>query len=328
LARRELAFALHVNVAMSSATVEVRQEANRVDGAGRIEAPAPLKPNQVVADRLREAADLLEQQRAEPHRVRAYRDAARTVAGISVNVRDVADRGTLHLLPAVGPRIARAIEEILRTGHWSFLERLRGTLDPEKLFRAVPGIGPALSGRIHDALHVESLEALEAAAHDGRLARVAGVGPRRAAMIRASLASMLGRPWPPATPAVDEPPVDELLDVDREYRERGGREELPRIAPRRFNPERTAWLPILHTERADRHYTALFSNTARANELGRTADWVVIHFHRDHGPDAQWTVVTETRGARAGARVVRGREAECEEHYRATAAGNTASRPT
>ncbi len=313
--------------------MEVRQETNRVDGAGRVEAPAPLKPNQIVADRLREAADLLEQQRAEPRRVRAYRDAMRTVAGISANVRDVANRGTLHLLPAVGPRIARAIEEILRTGHWSFLERLRGTLDPEKLFRAVPGIGPALSRRIHDALHVETLEALEAAAHDGRLATLAGVGPRRAAMIRSSLASMLGRPWPPAAPAVaappvDDPSVDELLDVDREYRARGGRDELPRIAPRRFNPERTAWLPILHTARAGRHYTALFSNTARAHEFGRTADWVVIHFHRDHGPDAQRTVVTETRGARAGARVVRGREAECEEYYRRALAGITAARLT
>ena len=296
--------------------IEAGPEAGWVDGARRIEAPVALKPNQVVADRLREAADLLEQQGAEPHRMRAYRDAARTVAGISANVRDVADRGTLHLLPGVGPRFARAIEEILRTGHWGFLDRLRGTLDPEKLFRAVPGIGPALSLRIHDALHVETLEALEAAAHDGRLARVTGVGPRRAAMIRSSLAGMLGRPWPPAAPATDEPPVAELLDVDREYRERAGRDELPRIAPRRFNPERTAWLPILHTERADRHYTALFSNTARAHELGRTADWVVIHFHRDHGPDSQRTVVTETRGTLACARVVRGREAECEDHYR------------
>ena len=309
---------------MPHGPAESRRHADRIAGAGRVETPPPLRPNQVVADRLREAADLLEQQRAEPHRVRAYRDAARTVAGISANVRDIADRSALHLLPGVGPRLAHAIEEMLRTGHWSFLERLRGTLDPEKLFRAVPGIGPALSRRIHDALHVETLEALEAAAHDGRLATVDGVGPRRAAMIRAALSSMLGRPWPPAAPLADEPPVDELLDVDREYRERAGRDELPRIAPRRFNPEAAAWLPILHTERADRHYTAMFSNTARAHELGRTADWVVIHFHRDHGPDAQRTVVTETRGALAGARVVRGREVECEEHSRRAVAGDTA----
>lgn len=273
--------------------------------------PVALKPNQTIADRLREAADLLEQQQANPHRVRAYRDAARTVGGLNANVREIADRGTLALLPAVGPRIARAIEEILRTGRWSQLERLRGTLDPDKLFRVVPGIGPALSRRIHDALHVDTLESLEVAAHEGRLAGVPGVGPRRAAMIRSALASMLGRPWPPAVPPADEPSVVELLDVDHEYRSRTASGDLPRIAPRRFNPRREAWLPILHTERGDRHYTALFSNTARAHQLGRTADWVVIHFHSDHGSDGQRTVVTETRGQLAGERVVRGRETEC-----------------
>ena len=53
--------------------------------------------------------------------------------------------------------------------------------------------------------------------------------------------------------------------------------ELPLIAPRRFNPSGEAWLPILHTTRGARHYTALFSNTARAHRAGRTHDWVVIY---------------------------------------------------
>jgi putative hydrolase len=86
---------------------------------------------------------------------------------------------------------------------------------------------------------------------------------------------------------------------------------LPKIAPRRFNPSGEAWLPILHTERGEWHFTALFSNTARAHELGRNRDWVVIYFHEDSGPEGQRTVVTETRGPAAGQRVVRGREAEC-----------------
>jgi hypothetical protein len=75
--------------------------------------------------------------------------------------------------------------------------------------------------------------------------------------------------------------------------------------------QREAWLPVLHTERADWHFSALFSNTARAHELGRTRDWVVIYFSQDSGPEGQRTVVTETRGPLAGHRVVRGREAEC-----------------
>jgi DNA polymerase (family X) len=111
------------------------------------------------------------------------------------------------------------------------------------------------------------------------------------------------------------PPVSELLDVDREYREKAGEGRLRRITPRRFNPEGRAWLPILHTSRGQRHYTALFSNTALAHEYGKTDDWVVL-FEDDGFRERQATVVTESRGPLAGSRVVRGRERECEEYYR------------
>lgn len=86
---------------------------------------------------------------------------------------------------------------------------------------------------------------------------------------------------------------------------------MPKIAPRRFNPSGEAWLPILHTERGDWGFTALFSNTALAHALRRVRDWVVIYFHEDSGPEGQRTVGTETRRPLAGQRVVRGRETEC-----------------
>jgi hypothetical protein len=112
----------------------------------------------------------------------------------------------------------------------------------------------------------------------------------------------------------DQPSVAELLDVDREYRRRAQRGELPTIAPRRFNPSRVAWLPVLHTRRGGQAYTALFSNTARAHQLGRTRDWVVIYWdHRDR--DRQATVVSPRAGPLRGRRVVRGREVECFRHY-------------
>ena len=57
------------------------------------------------------------------------------------------------------------------------------------------------------------------------------------------------------------------------------------------------------------------SNTARARQLGRETDWVVIFFHKDNEAEGQCTVVTETRGEAAGRRVVRSREAECRHHY-------------
>jgi hypothetical protein len=55
----------------------------------------------------------------------------------------------------------------------------------------------------------------------------------------------------------------------------------------------------------------LFSNSARAHQLGRTADWVVIYFHRDGVVEGRRTVVTEGTGPDRGRRVVRGRESEC-----------------
>jgi putative hydrolase len=114
--------------------------------------------------------------------------------------------------------------------------------------------------------------------------------------------------------------VDVLLDVDREYRAKAAADRLPRIAPKRFNPQGEAWLPVLHTQRGKHDYTALFSNTARAHELGTTHDWVVIY--RDDADGAgQWTVVTAWFGALQGQRVVRGREAECEAHYLAAGDG-------
>lgn len=113
------------------------------------------------------------------------------------------------------------------------------------------------------------------------------------------------------------PDVDLLLEVDREYRDKAGAGALRKIAPRRYNPEHEAWLPVLHKHAGRWHFTALFSNTERAHELHRTHDWVVIFFTDDDPDDeGQVTVVTEYRGALEGRRVVRGREPECARFYR------------
>jgi len=270
--------------------------------------------NRAVADKLIEAAAVLEQQHANPFRVRAYRMAADTLTALERNVAEIVDAEGLEgleALPHIGEGIARVIYELVHTGHSAQLERLRGTLDPRSLFQTVPGIGPGLAERIHDHLHVDTLEELEMAAHDGRLESVPGVGPRRAASIRASLAAMLSRVRRERGGPALEPPVELILEVDRQYREEAESNVLPTIAPRRFNPEHKAWLPILHTVRDEWHFTALFSNTARAHELGREHDWVVIFFYDSDHRERQRTVVTETRGSLVGRRVVRGREKEC-----------------
>ena len=273
------------------------------------------RTNEAIAERLRLAATLLSQQGANPFRAGAYRRAADTLDGLGEDVRAILDAegvAGLDRLPNVGPGIAAAIREMVRTGRFSLLERLEGTAEPEQLFQAIPGVGPALARRIHETLEVDSLEGLEMAAHDGTLESVPGISHRRAAAIRASLQAMLGRPaGRPRRRAAAEPAVDLILDVDREYREQVEADALPKIAPRRFNPDHVPWLPILHTERAGWRFTALFSNTARAHELDRTRDWVIVYVYDDDHLELQYTVVTEYRGELAGRRVVRGREEEC-----------------
>lgn len=278
--------------------------------------------NASCADRLREAADLLHAQGANPFRVSAYRKAAGTVLDLPEDLGAIVERQGLpglEALPNVGRGIAAALLEMTRTGRWIQLERLRGSADPVQQLTAVPGLGHRLAERIHDELHVDTLEGLELAAHDGRLETVPGVGPRRAAAIRASLQAMLSRSRPHRAAAreqpVAEPGVAMLLDVDREYRAKAEAGSLPTIAPRRFNPSGEAWLPVLHATRDGWHFTALYSNTAQAHQLNRTRDWVVLYFYDDEHVEGQHTVVTETHGPLAGRRVVRGREAQCRAHY-------------
>jgi putative hydrolase len=117
--------------------------------------------------------------------------------------------------------------------------------------------------------------------------------------------------------------VAELLSIDRAYRYRAELDRLPRIAPRSFNPEGKAWLPILHTRRGDRHYTAVFSNTARAHEMGTTHDWVVIS-RDDEMAHGRWTAITAAFGNLRGRRIIRGLERQCATHYAKLEAAKTA----
>lgn len=295
-------------------TAQARTQSNAPPRAAAV-IPAE---NRQIAERLLEASHLLYAQGASPYRVSAYRNAADAIARHPRAARAIFESEGVHgldAIPRVGLGIASAVAEMLATGRWAQLERLRGSADPERLLQTVPGLGPGFARRIHGELHVDSLEALETAAHDGTLERLPGVGGRRAAAWRAWLAGTLGRVGPAASmrreAGAEEPGVADLLDVDREYREKAAAGALRTIAPKRFNPQHEAWLPVLHTRRGPWHFTVLYSNTALAHKLDRVRDWVVVYFYNGDEVERSRTVVTETRGAAAGRRVVRGREPEC-----------------
>ena len=280
--------------------------------------------NAEIADTFDKIAELLEVQNANPFRVRAYRTGAETLRGLKRPAAEIlAAEGLdgLERLEGIGRSLARAIEQLVTGGKLALLERLRGDVQPARVFTSVPGIGPELAERIHEQLNIESLADLHAAAYDGRLSQVSGFGPKRVRAVRETLDGRLRRREPlrrrsRTEAGTSEPPVADLLDVDREYREKAAAGRLPTIAPRRFNPTGASWLPVLHTTRNGVDYTALYSNTARAHELGVTQDWVVI-YRDDRNGDGQWTVITARLGALRGKRVVRGREAESRAYYAA-----------
>jgi hypothetical protein len=294
-----------------------------------VESRPPTVTNDHIAEILDQVADRLEAQHANIYRIDAYRAGAAVVRDRGTSIQDLAlteGRRALDALPQIGTSLSGSIDEIAHTGRLRLLDRLDGKLSPVELFKTVPGIGEELAERIHRELEIDTLEALEVAAHDGRLDAVAGFGPRRLEAIRDILATMLARSARGRARRFEElrqagarvsapetvearPEVSLLLEVDRQYRQKAEADELPRISPQRNNPEGVAWLPILHSYEDGWHFTALFSNTDRAHELSHVRDWVVIYFEHD-GHEGQCTVVTEYRGPLVGKRVVRGREDE------------------
>jgi predicted house-cleaning noncanonical NTP pyrophosphatase (MazG superfamily) len=289
--------------------------------------------NEEIADALDRIADLLKAQDANRYRVNAYRRAARVVSDWETSVSEMAvSEGEKKLmeLPDIGKGIAAIIREYVHTGRIALLERLEGQISPEDLFTTVPGIGETLAHRIHRALDIESLEGLELVAHDGRLEQVSGIGIRRTKAIRDSVGAILDRSGrrrahrihrlektrgtTEAAASHEGPAVAAILEVDAEYRRRAAAGLLKTIAPRRFNPEGKSWLPIFHTEKDGWHFTALFSNTARAHELNRVRDWVVMYIEKD-SQEKRYTVVTEYHGPLAGRRVIRGLDNECRAYY-------------
>ncbi len=282
--------------------------------------------NDELAESLREVANLLQVQGANRFRVEAYFRVANMLTALDKPAWQIYESegiDGLEELPGVGRTISKALQQMIRGGRWPLLERLNGNDSIETAFASVPNIGPVFAKRIHEELGLETLAELQAAAWDGRLEQLPGMGEKRLRAVRESLAGRgrYQRPVPINSDNRDvtnQIPVGELLDLDDQYRFEARHNTLPRVAPKQNNPAHEAWLPIMHTERGDRHYTLMFSNTSHAHQLGTNQDWVVIYLEdHDHtGQHGRWTVITSRFGKLRGKRIVRGREHECEAYYR------------
>ena len=276
------------------------------------------KSNAELAAVLDEVARRLRAQAANPFRVSAYKKAAATLRRLRRPAAEIfreSGQNGLANLPGIGKSLARSIARLLRGNRLPQLEALRQKELREDRLASLPNVGPRLADRIRAALGDDSLEEVFRAAYDGRLARVPGVGRKRVQAIRESLSWRLERKPPPAKMKPSTaPPVAILLDIDREYRERAAEGRLLLVSPKKFNPTRAAWLPVLRTKRNGRRYSAMYSNTSRSHRLSHTGDWVVIYCEEKEFA-GQWTVVTAQYGSLRGRRIVRGREKDCQEHY-------------
>ena len=136
--------------------------------------------NATIASIFEEIADLLDIQGANPFRVRAYRNASRTIGELGTDVKTLLERGTaLTDIPGIGEDLAKKIEEILRTGKCEFLERLRKEVPPAitELLK-IPGLGPKRVKALWHDLNIQTLEQLMRAAKDGRIRALPGFGDK------------------------------------------------------------------------------------------------------------------------------------------------------
>lgn len=129
---------------------------------------------------LGEVADLLEIQQANPFRVRAYRNAVRTINAHASPLRKLVEQGAdLTELPSIGKGLADNIRELVESGRLTMLEEMAAEIPPGlvELMR-LPGVGPKKARRLWDELGVESIDDLEEVAAEGRVAELPGFGPK------------------------------------------------------------------------------------------------------------------------------------------------------
>ncbi len=148
--------------------------------------------NPTIARIFADVADLLEiQGGANVFRIRAYRNAARTVESLGASAEAAVRTGEPKLdeLPGIGKDLAGKIKEIVETGKLTLLEELKRQI-PEGLLAMMrlPGLGPKRAKLIHGELGIDNLDALDAAARAGKLRAIKGLGPTIESRIVKSIA--------------------------------------------------------------------------------------------------------------------------------------------
>jgi len=138
--------------------------------------------NTDIAGIFEQMADFLEIKGENPFKIRAYRRAAEVIAYLPREIAEMLAAGEdLKALPGIGTAIATKMEELVRTGHLAAWETLRNSLPPGlSALLEIPGIGPKTAYRLTAELEISSLEELEQAICEGKVASLFRLGDRTA----------------------------------------------------------------------------------------------------------------------------------------------------
>ena len=150
--------------------------------------------NADIAAAFERVADLLELRNANPFRVRAYRNAARVVGELKLDlVAEIVAGRSLPKLPGIGADLGDKIRELATTGHLALLDRLVHEV-PAGLdtLLQLPGLGPKRVRALYEDLHVHTLAQLRRAAHDGRIRALPGFGAKTEERIAAAIDQRAG----------------------------------------------------------------------------------------------------------------------------------------
>jgi DNA polymerase (family X) len=147
--------------------------------------------NAQIAEKFELIADLLEITGANFFRVRAYRNAARTIRDLDRSLATIAaaNKDDLQKIDGIGKDLAEKIASLLDTGEIPMLEELRAQV-PESVLALmrIPGLGPKKAAVLHKELNIDTLEQLRAACEAGTVKALKGFGAKTEQAILAGLA--------------------------------------------------------------------------------------------------------------------------------------------
>lgn len=161
--------------------------------------------NRQLADQFTLIANLLEIKGENPFKIRAYRRASESLLSLSKPAADMISDGTLEEVPGIGKAIHEKIEELLSTGKLDYIEKLAQEVPLSLVdLLSVPDMGPKKVTLVWQQVGVSTLDQLEAAARDGKLRYLPGMGEKSEAKILAGLEALkrrtgrtpLGIAWP------------------------------------------------------------------------------------------------------------------------------------